>query len=124
MTNTTPEAAERARVSTYADRAAARLQRMLSHDDMGKVYGEAAMREDIKAVLAERAALAAQEGGGERVTSFEGRFEELLDIGLEERRKWIKEMEANGSDVTIADRPLAGLIVALRAALRAAQEGK
>lgn len=64
MTTDPVRAQFEARVSTYADRAAARLQRMISHDDMGKVYSELAMREDIKAVLAERAALAAQEGGG------------------------------------------------------------
>ena len=50
------------------------------------------------------------------------RFEELVFIGLSAYRKWRRELEMDGSDVTIADRNMAGLIVALRAALAASQE--
>lgn len=111
---TTPDAAERARFEAWAKS---------QHYNLGRdKYGGYASIASHAAWAAWQAALAAQEGGGERVTDVR-RFEDLVFIGLDAYRNWRSELEADGSDVTIADRNMAGLIVALRAALRAAQEG-
>lgn len=126
-TDITPEAAERARIRLIADVLAIDMFKrhpIYSHEIPPTNFSEEFHRNfgtwDTAQEVA--VALAAQEDGGERVTDVR-RFEDLVFIGLDAYRNWRSELEADGSDVTIADRNIAGLIVALRAALRAAQEG-